>query len=140
MTMRPEMAFSGMWQAVKWDTAPIAPHWLHLGAVALPSSSTRYLPNRHLKTVWRSGMVTSDAARDRTQEVPMRYLASVFCFCTVLVSGLSASHDVAKAEDADVQSGIRPDVWPSVQMPKSRDDQAPPVLQPPPGGQRGEVQ
>src|SRR5215212_5532736 len=71
-------------------------------------------------------MVTLDAARDWTQEVPMRYLASVFCVCTVLIGALSAFDDVVRAQE--VQSDIRPGVWPPVQGPTYR-DQAPPVQQ-----------
>jgi hypothetical protein len=61
----------------------------------------------------------------------MRYLASLFCVCTVLISALSAFDDAVRAEDLDAQSGMRPSIWPPVQAPNHRDDQAPPTQKPP---------
>src|SRR5689334_18310422 len=70
----------------------------------------------------------------------MRYLASAFCLSSVLIGALSASVDVVRAQDGDVRSGIRPDLWPAVPPPKS-DAQAAPEQQPSPqAGQPPKVQ
>ena len=106
---------SGLLQAAerRWVCRPVG-----RGGGATPSSALEHRPAiRHGQI--RCGERPDPGGPQCATSPPL------FCVCTVLFSALPAFDAAVRAQDADVQAGIRPGIWPPVQAPTYRDNQAP---------------